>query len=159
MPGSHFVRGHWILREGRSRQQMLLYPGIMTDERSCSSCKNFGSLTRHFLLEKTSFPVGLTVGINFDNFTCKWNYNTKTGLFSYKKKEICLVVHFALNFIPILGTGMKSRSVILCLKYFILLSEHKNSCNETTKHQEETQPGATFVPGMKHVYGTFSTQT
>ena len=42
----------------------------------------------------------------------------------------------------------------------ILFSEHENSCNETTKHQEETQPGSTFIPEMQsaRVYGTFSAQ-
>ena len=30
---------------------------------------NFGSLTRDFLLVKTSFPMGFAVGINFENFT------------------------------------------------------------------------------------------
>ena len=28
-----FVGGHWILREGRSRQQMSLYPGMIHDGR------------------------------------------------------------------------------------------------------------------------------
>ena len=32
-------------------------------------CMNFGSLTRDFLLVKTSFPMGFAVGINFENFT------------------------------------------------------------------------------------------
>ena len=41
----------------------------MTGKRSRSSCMNFGSLSRHFLLVKSSFPVGFAVGINLENFT------------------------------------------------------------------------------------------
>ena len=54
---------------------------------------NFGSLTRDFLLVKTSFPMGFAVGINFENFTQR---KILAALFSYKI-EVWLVVCFALN--------------------------------------------------------------
>ena len=75
----------------------------MTGERSRSSCMNFGSLSRHFLLVKSSFPLGFAVGTNFENYThsekilaCKWNTIQRLGCFRIKK-EVCLLVCFALN--------------------------------------------------------------
>ena len=52
---------------------------------------NFASLTRDFLLVKTSFPMGFAVGINFQNFTqrkilaCKWNKIQRLGCSRIKK--------------------------------------------------------------------------
>ena len=66
----------------------------MTGERSRSSCMNFGSLTRDFLLVKTSFPMGFAVRINFKNFTqrkilaCKWNKIQRLGCFRIKKRFV-----------------------------------------------------------------------
>ena len=66
----------------------------MNDERSRSSCMNFGSLTRDFLLVKTSFPMGFAVGINFENFTqrkilaCRWNKIQRLGFLPVKKRFV-----------------------------------------------------------------------
>ena len=63
---------------------------------------NFGSLTRDFLLVKTSFPMGFAVGINFENFTqrkilaCGCNKIQRLRCFRIKT-EVWLVVCFALN--------------------------------------------------------------
>ena len=63
---------------------------------------NFGSLTRDFLLVKTSFPMSFAVGINFENFTQRkilafgWNKIQRLRCFRIKT-EVWLVVCFALN--------------------------------------------------------------
>ena len=93
----HFDGSHWILREGRSRQRMSLYPVVIYDRPKIAFIMHeFESFAREFLLVKTSVPMGFAVGINFENltqrkiFACKWN------MFSYKI-EVWLVVFFALN--------------------------------------------------------------
>ena len=84
----HFDGSPCILREGRSRQQMSLYPVVTFDRRKIAM--NFGSLTRDFLLVKTSFPMGFAVGINFENLTqrkilaCGWNKIQKLRCFRIK---------------------------------------------------------------------------
>ena len=68
---------------------MSLYP-VVTGERSRSLCMNFGSLTRDFLLVKTSFPMGFAAGINFENFAqrkilaCGWNKIQRLRCFRMK---------------------------------------------------------------------------
>ena len=63
---------------------------------------SFGSLTRDFLLVKTSFPMSFAVGINFENFTQRkilafgWNKIQRLRCFRIKT-EVWLVVCFALN--------------------------------------------------------------
>ena len=52
----------------------------MTGERSRSSCMNFGSLSRHFLLVKSSFPLGFAVGINFENYTHSEKFLLVSGI-------------------------------------------------------------------------------
>ena len=55
---------------------------------------NFGSLTRDFLLVKTSFAMSFAVGINFENFTqrkilaCKWKKIQRLGCSRIKKKFV-----------------------------------------------------------------------
>ena len=56
-------------------------------------------------------------------------------------------------FISVLGTGMKSWSVFPSWKH--LIERAWKLQRNRTKHQEETQPGTNFVPGIKHLYGTF----
>ena len=71
----------------------------MTGERSSSTCINFESLSRHFLLVKSSFPVGFMFGINFEQrkiLASNWNTIQRLGCFRMKK-EVCLLVVFALN--------------------------------------------------------------
>ena len=59
----------------------------MTGEISLSLCMDFESITGHFLLVKTTFPEGSTVGINFENFrvqknlACKCNTIQRLGCF------------------------------------------------------------------------------
>ena len=52
-------------------------------------------------------------------------------------------------FIPVIRTGMKSWSIILCYVEHISFSEHVNICHdfEMTRNEDETQPGTVFVPG------------
>ena len=64
----------------------------MTGEISRSLGMNFGSITGHFLLVKTSFPVGSAVGINFEDFreqkilASKCNTIQRLGCFRILKK-------------------------------------------------------------------------
>ena len=98
----HFDGSHWILRERRSRQQMSLYPVVIFHRRKIAFIMHVGSLTRDFLLVKTSFPMGFAVGINFENFTqrkilaCGCNKIQRLRCFRIKT-EVWLVVCFALN--------------------------------------------------------------
>ena len=58
---------------------------------------NFGSLTRDFLLVKTSFPMGFAVGINFENFTQRKILACGCNKIQRLRCEVLLVVCFALN--------------------------------------------------------------
>ena len=61
-------------RDGQGSKCRFILLWFMTGERSRSLCMNFESLTREFLLVKTSFPMGFAVGSNFEN-SVPWSMN------------------------------------------------------------------------------------
>ena len=108
----------------------------MTGERSRSLFMNFGSLTRNFLLVKTSLPMGFAVGTNFENFmqrkvvACKWNKIQRLGCFRIKKRfgswSVLRRTH-----------GDMRRS-----NFILVLVPMLKTCEQAVA----TQPGTTFVP-------------